>query len=712
MSPEPTDWTTLDGHAASRMVVQQPADVPQLRSQFRELGIPTYEADIRFATNYLINRNIRGSCAIVGSPKIGENGVDLAFTNPSITPASSTLSPKVLSLDIETDPNAQDLLAISIYGKDLDEVLIVDTHQRVPPTNASLYQSEAALLKVFLAKLRHFDPDVITGWNVVGFDLTVLAKIAQRNGVPFEIGRGPGRLRLREAQGYFGSGQAIVPGRIVLDGTDLMRGAFIRQPDYSLEAVARAVLGEGKAMSGANEQRHDEIMRNYETDLDAFALYARTDARLALEIVEKLKLVSLAVARSKLTGMHMDRVSASIASFDFVYLAELHQQRVCAPSVGEGSAPKNESHAGGYVLEPKTGVHQNVWILDFKSLYPSIIRTFNIDPQQYIPESTPTDGIRLINGAHFTRTRGVLPRILTELTHTREAAKASNDDIASQAVKILMNSFYGVLATPQCRFHNSKIGNAITTMGRHLLSWTKNWFEEHGYRVLYGDTDSVFVHSGVPDPEIAVEKGRELVSAVNEELAKYIHDTWQVASQLVLEFEKLYSQLFLMPMRSGTTGARKRYAGLRFGSDSVIEYVGTEVVRRDWTEIAKDVQRELYSRLFAEQPIQSYLHDCVTQVRNGKLDDKLIYCKSLRKDLAEYTMTSPPHVVAARKSKSTSQLIYYTISTAGPEPIDNQCHPIDREHYVQKQIRPVAEPVLQTLGLDFDGVVNAGDELF
>ena len=132
-----------------------------------------------------------------------------------------------------------------------------------------------------------------------------------------------------------------------------------------------------------------------------------------------------------------------------------------------------------------------------------------------------------------------------------------------------------------------------------------------------------------------------------------------------------------------------------------------EVVRRDWTELAKQVQRELYSRLFSGQPVDQYLTDVVDQVRRGELDHALVYRKGLRKGVGEYTASTPPHVAAARKSTGKpGRLIEYVMTTAGPEPLDNLKHPPDRIHYVAKQIKPVAEPVLSVLGLDFDQVIG------
>jgi DNA polymerase-2 len=177
---------------------------------------------------------------------------------------------------------------------------------------------------------------------------------------------------------------------------------------------------------------------------------------------------------------------------------------------------------------------------------------------------------------------------------------------------------------------------------------------------------------------------------------------------LELKLEKLYLKLFLPRSRHGARGASKRYVGLRHGGAAGnVEFIGMEVVRRDWTALAKQVQRELYHRLFTDQAVDEYLAEIVRRVRHGDLDDALVYRKNLRKETEEYTATTPPHVVAARKSTHpVGRSVSYVLTTAGPEPIDNVQHPLDREHYVLKQVKPVAEPVLETLGLDFERVIG------
>jgi DNA polymerase-2 len=216
----------------------------------------------------------------------------------------------------------------------------------------------------------------------------------------------------------------------------------------------------------------------------------------------------------------------------------------------------------------------------------------------------------------------------------------------------------------------------------------------------------LFVLSGRDDAAAAEKEAHALAATLNLELDRAIAERWRVMSKLELEFEKLYVKLFLPHARGSARGASKRYAGLVHGRDEV-EFVGMEVVRRDWTALAKQVQRELYRRLFGNEPVDAYLADVVRQVRSGAFDDALVYRKNLRKSADDYTAATPPHVAAARKStQKQGRLISYVMTTAGAEPLDNRRHPLDREHYVAKQVRPVAEPVLETLGIDFERAIG------
>ena len=705
-----TGKVSLRGEPVARLEVPKPSDTPPLQDRLRAAAVECYEADVPFATRFLIDRGIRGSLEIRGASRPGR-GVAHVFDDPDLAPCNWIPSLSILSIDIETDPRATRLLSVALSGCGVNEVLLMQPPGYPTLAGTLCFRTEREMLGALGRRVAEIDPDILTGWNVIDFDLAVLMRMSERLGVPLEIGRGPGGTRIHSPTGGRGLSRAIVPGRVVLDGLRLLRGAFVRMEAYSLDAVSREVLGRGKTIQGSH--RAEEILRLFESDRERFVEYNLNDARLVLDILEKLHLVELAVERSRLTGMPLDRVSSSIAAFDFLYLSELGRRNVVAPTVG----PRNEASeatTGGHVLEPEPGLYRNVVVLDFKSLYPSLIRTFQIDPLGHVRAPAPEDDLIVApNGAAFRRERGILTGLLDELFPRREAAKRAGDKVASQAIKILMNSFYGVLGTPACRFHDPDLANAITGFGRELLLWSRSRIEERGLRVLYGDTDSLFVLSGEDEPERARELGRQLVIDLNEDLAAHVRKRWRVESRLELEYERLYLKLMLPPVRHGSAGARKRYAGLiDDDGDRRVVFTGLEVVRRDWTDLARAVQRELYERLFDDRPVEDYLREVVADLRSGQLDDLLVYRKALRKSLGSYTATTPPHVAAARKMKRRpGRLISYVMTSSGPEPAEEIGSALDHEHYVQKQVRPVAEPVLALLGLDFDRVVGDDRQL-
>ncbi len=700
------------GDPMRRVEIATPPDTPALRERLHRGGVDTFEADVRFAMRYLIDRDIRGSLRISGHSRTAGRSLRV-FENPQVSAAEWSPDLRVLSLDIETDPRGQRILSVGLWGCGAQEVILLTGEGQSCPPPAIPVSSEKELLESLSRRVRELDPDILTGWNVVDFDFAVLVRRAEDLGHDLALGRGTGGTRYRPGRSHRENSQVWIPGRLVLDGLHLLRGAFVRMERQSLDFVAREVLGEGKTLSG-EAHTAEEILRRFESDRQSFVDYNLTDARLVLEILGELGLVELAVERSRLTGLPLDRVSSSVAAFDFLYLKELAKQRIVAPSVRAAERPAAASLGGGHVFEPEPGLYDQVLVLDFKSLYPSLIRTFQIDPLGLESRPQPeTDYIVTPNGAHFVRRPGILTRLLDELIPRREEAKRAGRPIESLAIKILMNSFYGVLGTPVCRFYNPEIANAITSSGRHLLLESKELLEEWGHRVLYGDTDSLFVESGAGDSVQAQALGEELVRRLNQSLTRWIGERWGVESRLEIELEKVYARLFLPAVRHGTAGARKRYAGLieRAGRQEV-EFTGLEAVRRDWTDLARRVQRDLYRRLFVGEEIEEYLAGVVASVRQGELDEQLVYRKALRKELDAYTSTTPPHVAAARKlSGPPGRLISYYMTVAGPEPVEQLAHAIDYQHYLEKQLRPVAEPVLTQLGLDFAKVIGDDRQL-
>jgi DNA polymerase-2 len=700
----PTDWTTFQGEPVVRIEVPAPPDTVPLRERLIAAGIPCFEADVRFALRFLIDRGLRGSIAMEGPSRSG-NRISRVFDDPLLTPCEFRPRLKILSLDLETDSRGTRILSAALHAPGFEEVLLSSSADRERPPGSVFCGTEKNLLLRLAETIRHQDPDILTGWNVVDFDLTVLGRRAHSCNLSLELGRVPGPVKIHRDSSTWAASRAEIPGRMVLDGIQLLKGAFVRLEDYSLDTAAQALLGEGKTLSGPD--RHQEIERLFKEDLSSFVRYNLTDARLVTEILEKTHLVDLAVERSLLTGMPLDRVSASIASFDFLYLSEIRKRGRVAPTVRAES--RMEPTLGGAVLEPVTGIHERILGFDFKSLYPSLILTFNIDPVEYLPSPPPgEDVIQAPNGACFSRRPGILPELLSRLFPRREAARQAGDAIASQAIKILMNSFYGVLATPACRFHSGPVANAITHFGQSILLWTRQHVEEMGHRVLYGDTDSLFVDSNAATAEYALRAGKELAARINRDLSKHLFGTYRVTSRLELEFERLYLKLFLPSMRHGTAGARKRYAGLveEEGKKRVI-FVGMESVRSDWTDLSKEFQKGLYERVFSGEPVEDFVREFVKRLKSGACDSLLVYRKALRKPLDQYVETTPPHVKAARKlPKVTGHLIHYLMTVDGPQPEGFRESPIDYNHYVEKQLEPVADAVLAHLGTSFRAILG------
>jgi len=707
LQPQPSPLRGLDGEPVAMVSMGTPGDVPPLRKRLEDAGIPCLEADIRFAYRYLIDRGIRGAFEIEGSFEVrGRTGH--VYRNPVLRPTHWVPHLRILSIDIETDAHANEVRSIALHTPDFERVILV--HER-PFQNAESVPSEKAAVQRFLEYLNELDPDVITGWNVVDFDLAVLAKAARRHGVRFAIGRNDEEFDLRKDASFTRESRAIVAGRQVLDGLSLMRGAFIRLEDYKLETAAQAFLGKGKLITG--ELRHHEIDLAFRTDPQRLVDYNLQDARLVLELLERTRLVDLAIERSLLTGMQLDRVSAAIASIDSLYLGELRRRGVVAPSVSAGDT--TASIMGGYVMDSKPGLYRNVLVFDFKSLYPSIIRTFNIDPLTHVPTPTAdTPVVRAPNGAHFhRRVRGIIPELLGNLARERERAKQAGDSVKSNAIKILMNSFYGVLGAGVSRLFSPDVANAVTYFGQFVIRLAADCAVRRGYEVLYGDTDSLFVNPNEPDATRATRSGERLCQEIGAEVGQRIEQDFECESFLELEFEKLYHRFFLPEVRGGKVGSKKRYAGLLVDNDQErIEFVGLESVRRDWSEVSKHFQRELLQRVFHDEPVEAFIRSFVADLQAGAFDGELTYKKAVRKDLAAYTKTTPPHVRAARRQGSMAgRIVAYVMTRNGPEPTDDLTAPPDYGHYLEHQIEPVADAVLRFLGTDFADVMQTRKQL-
>jgi DNA polymerase II len=722
LAPEeirPVSLRDFDMQPVVALYFKHHRDARRAARLLREHDLDPLESDINPAERFLMERFVRGAAELQGVAR--QRGNFSVVENPSIKSGQYQPQLRVVSFDIETAMEGVQLYSIAVHGRDGPneerQVFMLGDGAEQPWVTA--YPSQEKVLQAFLDWLEVFDPDVLIGWNVVNFDARYLQRLCDQLGCRLLLGRNRRAAHWRELDDDGTRFAVQAPGRVLLDGIELLRAAFYSFESFSLENVARELLGEGKLLHGGN--RGDEITRQFLEDKTSLAAYNLKDCELVSDIFEHTSLLDFAVARSLMTGLNIDRLGGSVAAFDNLYLPRLHRKGFVAPN----ASTEHIASPGGFVLDSTPGIFDHVLVLDFKSLYPSIIRTFCIDPlglAQGLRGDLPAEGkVEGFIGAEFSRESPILPELIAQLWAQRDQAKAERDEPLSQAIKIIMNSFYGVLGTPGCRFFDARLASSITRRGHEILGATRDYLEDAGHKVIYGDTDSVFVWiQGAASDAEAEDIGRGLEADLNRWWRESIEEKFQLSSVLEVEFETHYKRFLMPTIRGSDKGSKKRYAGVvaTNGGEKLV-FKGLENVRTDWTRLARDFQEELYRRVFYGEPFKDYVKALMEKVVLGELDDQLVYRKRLRRRLDDYERNVPPHVQAARLYKerglaaiTRGDWVEYVITTSGAEPAAKQLAPLDYQHYVDRQLAPVADGILGFVGTSFSALTDRQIDLF
>ena len=722
---------TFDQQPVLGVYTRRFRDLGKLARALQPLGVPLYEADVRPHDRYLMERFITAGVLVDGGHREGSTIID-----GRLKPASGWRPVlKVVSLDIETSAT-EELYSIALDGAG-DRVVFMLGEAPVPALVSApavplmdfrlVYCStRRAMIEQLNAWFADHDPDVIVGWSVIQFDLRVLQKTADANSVQLLLGRERRPIAWRTHPGRQGYLFAPMPGRVVVDGIEALRAGMWSFPSFSLEAVSQKLLGEGKEIGDAYDKMA-EIERRYQEDKPALANYNIRDCALVLRIFDKLELLPFVLERAQTTGLQIDHFGGSIAAFSHHYLPRMHRLGYVAPNVGDIAA---KAFPGGYVMDSTPGFYDSVVVLDYKSLYPSIIRTFLVDPVGLAEgESTNIQAglVRGPQGTLFSREKHCLPDIVTTLSNARDEAKRARNQPLSQALKLLMNSFAGVLGASECRFFNPKLLSAVTLRGHEVMKLTRTFVEQRGYQVIYGDTDSIFIwlKRNYPNVEAhAIAAG--LVREINAWWTRKLREEQQLENFLEIEFDTHYAKFFTPTIRGSDVGSKKRYAGLSIDEEGREEmvYRGLEMARSDWTPLARQFQEGLLSRIFHGEPYRKFVADYARSMLDGQMDALLIYRKRLRHRLDAYEVNVPPQVRAARiadahnaKLNRPQQYqrggwIEYVMTRSGPEPLEARHSRIDYEHYLVKQLQPIADAILQPLGDRFVALTSAQKVLF
>jgi DNA polymerase-2 len=728
-------------------------------------GIPSPDGDTKPADLFLTEKYIRGPLEIRGRARTGRR-VDLVIQGNEFSPLpweASAPPLRTAAMDIETDTRTGAVRAVSLAwtgglagrgqasGEEAEGGLVrVWRPGTNPPPQAEpagtfagvfFHPDEKSLLTAFTGDLRRADPDVLTGWNILDFDLARLSERCAYLGVPFCLGRSaePAKYFAGEpSAGYSGrrdrrsSAAILVPGRQVLDALRVIRaGSWGRAgglddgfSDFTLETVSQKVLGKGKLVHASGEEKIAQLDRLYGEDPKRFGEYCYRDAELVLRILAKTGLFRLTLERAVLTGVSLDKAWTSVVSFERIYGMELRRGGIAPPHRERGVNVSGA--AGGTVLDPRPGLFSNVGVFDFRSLYPTIMRTFNIDPLSHARSARPRDHalspIPAPNGAAFSREPGPLPVLIADYFASRRKALDEGDETAAHVYKILMNSFYGVLGTGACRYGRTELAGAITSFARKWLFFSRDWFVKQGFPVLYGDTDSLFVETGLGDGagyRDFEDRCGPLAAALNGELAERIREEYGLQSFIELRFEKAYRRFLIPPLRgipsrrgledeTERRGRAKGYGGYLIrpappGAETPadtlrVEVKGMEAVRSDSTPLARRLQVDLLELVFSgagEGAFRDRIMETLKKLRRGELDGELVYRKRLVRPPETYTASTPPQVRAARALgwKNRRGTVEYVWTRAGAEPASLPHGPLDYDHYALSQVLPVAHSI-------------------
>ncbi|MFC7074142.1 DNA-directed DNA polymerase [Halovenus rubra] len=650
-------FESIRGQRLVKIYGQTPRDVGQIRDEFDH-----YEADILFPNRLLIDKDITSGIRI---PKraieTGRNRLTLRAHHEEIEAVDVDADPRVNTFDIEVDDRSgfpedgeepiiclashdslDDEYILWLYeapdGNDAPDVLAdydpieTDSRQkRDGEANLSVdirrYGTEEEMLESFLDYLTNTDPDVLTGWNFDDFDAPYLIDRLQNLADGTDRNLDFNRLSRVDEVWDSGWGGPDIKGRVVFDLLyAYQRTKFTELDSYRLDDVGERELGVGK------ERYPGDIGDLWEEDPERLLEYNLRDVELCVELDREQNIVAFWNEVRQFVGCKLEDATTPGDAVDMYVLHKLHD-KFALPSKGQ---QESEDYEGGAVFDPITGVRENVSVLDLKSLYPMCMVTINASPETKVdPEEYDGETYRAPNGSRFRKEPdGAIREMVDELLTEREDKKALRDDHDAktaqyeqydrqqQAVKVIMNSLYGVLGWDRFRLYDREMGAAVTATGRDVIEFTEQVTNELDKEVIYGDTDSVMVSVGddVTKDE-AIERSFEIEERINDAYDEFAREELHANEhRFQIEFEKLYRRFF-------QAGTKKRYAGhivWKEGKDvDNIDITGFEYQRSDIAPITKEVQKDVIEMIVTgedAEEIKTYVHDVIEDFMNGNVD--------------------------------------------------------------------------------------------
>ncbi|MCJ1390503.1 DNA-directed DNA polymerase alpha catalytic subunit pol1 [Xylographa bjoerkii] len=564
-----------------------------------------------------------------------------------------------------------------------------------------LEKNEQLLLSKFLALLEKMDPDVLMGHQLQDVDYPILLSRMRERKTPgwHRIGR----LRRSEWPKNIGKGgnsffaeRQLVSGRLLCDiANDMGKSLMTKCQSWNMTEMCELYLGDGNIRQEVDNEVALKTWATTTKGLTNYINHCEADTYFVAAIALRVQMLPLTKVLTNLAGNSWARTLSGTRAErnEYILLHEFHRNKYICPDktwgkgkqkveddVLEGEegvdVKKKDKFKGGLVFEPEKGLYDKfILVMDFNSLYPSIIQEYNIcfttvdrsdqvDDEEKVPE-VPSD-----------QSQGILPKLIATLvSRRREVKKLMKDkratmeqlatwDIKQLALKLTANSMYGCLGYTQSRFYARPLAMLTTFKGREILRSTKELAESNQLQVIYGDTDSVMINTNADNVEEALKVGNEFKRSVNDRYKLLEIDIDNVFRRLLLHAKKKYAAINLVDVDG-------KYI-------DKLEVKGLDMKRREYCALSKDASsRLLHEILSGEDPevvvgkVHEYLRELAQQMREEKIpNQKFIIYTKLGKDPRSYpSPDSMPQVqvalraLAAGKSVRVNDVISY-ITTA------------------------------------------------
>lgn len=652
----------------------------------------------------------------------------------------------LIAFDIETyvskideiNPKKDPILMITfrgqIKGKDFYKALVskkinLENSNKtlkefeIDAKDIEFFEDERTMIERFFSIIRSESPDFLVGYNSDNFDLRFVSERAKNLKIDMDFGFLGERVKESQGSDFF----LRIPGVVNFDLYKYLRragGRSLNVESYSLNDVSKYLLGEEKLdLDPLELTKYWES--NNETKILEFVKYCIQDSNLTFKIsksmlpslIEQSRILSLLPEdTSRLSFSQLVEWFLIRKSCDWNYLIPNR------PDTKEMISRRTKRFEGAFVFQPKPNLYQRIAVFDFRSLYPTIIISHNISPETYNSPCPEDKGINVPDGKDFFSNvkKGFLSRALDEIVTKRIKIKGDIKELDTtksysfkllhaqeQTLKTIANSTYGYLGYERARWYCFGCAKAVTAFGRHYIHNVIDTANKSGFAVLYSDTDSVFIQLN----EKSIEEAKKFVEGVNNGLPKGME----------LEYEGFYKRAIFVFSKTGSEGAKKRYALIDEQGNLTIK--GFETIRRNWSNIGKKLQREVLKIILDENDVEKameFVMKAIKDVKERKVNlSDLVITTKLTKKISSYSSIGP-HVTAAIRMREKGinvepgTLIRYVVSkptnSKGRQKIsdnvmlfeDATIDDYDDEYYIEKQLVPAIESIFKTLGKEIN----------